>query len=190
MRSVAAQLGVHPSALNYHVASREDLIDAMATALLEDALDPAWMPAAGAGWQEWVRAFAIELRRILLENRPLTLCFRFRPGPEAGGLDQYDRFLGRLYEAGFDQTEAPLAAHCVAQVVFMSVRDQVLAEQSGGHLQDAELLRKLEEVSAERLPNVRRLLAGGGHANPEAQFAFNLDCLVAGLEAKLDKLAG
>lgn len=185
MRNVAAHLGVHPSALNYHVASREELIDAVAMALVEDALDPAWMPAAKSSWQAWVRAFAVELRRILLEHRPLALYFRFRPGPEAGGLEQFDKFLGRLYEAGFDETDAPLAAHYVSQMVFMSVRDQVMAEESGGHPQDAELRQKLSDVPAGRLPNVRRLLAGGGHGDPDAQFAFNLECVVAGLEAKL-----
>ena len=185
MRGVAARLGVHPSALNYHVSGRDDLEAAVASAVLELSIGDAWAPPDGAAWRDWVRAFAVELRRILREHTPLANYFRFPTGPGAAGLEQFDSFLQSLYDAGFGEAAVPLITTYVAQVVFMSVRDELMARDTGVHPQDVELKRKLEQVPAGELVHVRRLLRGGGHRDADVQFAFDLECVVAGLEARL-----
>ncbi|HEX6487364.1 MAG TPA: TetR/AcrR family transcriptional regulator C-terminal domain-containing protein [Candidatus Dormibacteraeota bacterium] len=186
MRRVAEHLGVDPSALHYHVPNRDALLEAVASTVLEVAIDDRWTPPDDASWQEWVRAFAIELRRILRVHTPLALYFRFPTGPGAGGLEQFDRFLGSLYRAGFPEPVVAMATTYIAQMVFMSVRDEVLAAE-GGHPQDIEFARKLDEVPAPELGNIRRLLAAGGHGDADAQFAFNVDCVVLALEGQLDR---
>jgi AcrR family transcriptional regulator len=184
MRRVAAHLGVHPSALNYHVSSREALLEAVAEAVLEIAMDDAWTPSDDAPWQQWVRAFATELRRILRAHTPLASYFRFPTGPGAGGLEQFDRFLSSLFRAGFDEPTVAFATTFLAQVVFMSVRDEMMAS-GGRHPQDVEFARNLEQVPPEQLRGIRRLLAGGGHPRADEQFSFNLECVVIALEAQL-----
>ena len=184
MRRVAAHLGVHPSALNYHVPSREALLEAVAEAVLEIAIDDAWTPDIQAPWQEWVRAFAGEYRRILRAHTPLASYFRFPTGPGAGGLDQFDRFLGSLFGAGFDEHTVALATTYIAQVVAMSVRDELMAS-GGEHPQDIEFARSLELAPEDELRNIRRLLAGGGHGDADEQFQFNLDCVLIALDAQL-----
>jgi AcrR family transcriptional regulator len=187
MRGVAERLGVHPSALNYHVENREELVDAVATSIMEWAIQSPWAPADDTDWRQWVRAFAGELRNILLSHNELALYFRFMPGSGAGGLDQFDRFLGSLFAAGFDEHHVALATTYIAQVVFMSVRDELMARRPGRHPQDLELERTLDTVPSSELQNVRRLLAGGGHGDPVRQFAFDLDCVIAGLEVQLTR---
>ena len=187
MRRVAAHLGVHPSALNYHVPSREALLEAVAETVLEIAIDDSWTPVDRAPWQAWVRAFAAEYRRILRAHTPLATYFRFAAGPGAGGLEQFDRFLGSLFRAGFDERTVALATTFVAQVVFMSVRDELMAS-GGPHPQDIEFERNLEEVPDDQLRHIRRLLEGGGHGDADQQFAFNLDCAVTALEAQLRRV--
>src|SRR5437660_95074 len=117
MRGVAARLGVHPSALNYHLSGRDELEEAVASAVLELSIGDAWAPPAEADWREWVRAFAHELRRILRAQSPLAQYFRFPPGPGLAGLEHFDRFLASLDAAGFDEETVPLVTTFVAQVV-------------------------------------------------------------------------
>src|SRR3979490_1108511 len=57
MRRVAERLGVHPSALNYHVASREELLGAVASSVFQLAWQEPWTPVTGATWQERGRAY-------------------------------------------------------------------------------------------------------------------------------------
>jgi AcrR family transcriptional regulator len=188
MRRVAERLGVHPSALNYHVAGRDELLGAVASSVFELAWQEPWTPAPGATWREWVRAYALALRRMLLANSSLALYFQLSSGPGIGELEQFDQFVGSLVEAGFDDTTVAHATTYISQVVFMSVRDELLTRQDGGHPQDVEFARKVETVDESRLGNVRRLLAGGGHGDPDTQFEFDLDCVIDGLAVLLDRM--
>lgn len=189
MTSVAHRLGVHRSALNYHVRDRDELVELVATAVLDYDMNEPWQPPEHAPWQEWIRAFSAELRRVLLAHSPLAVYFRFPPGAATGGLEQVDRMLGRLAAAGFDDASVSRSFVCVAQMVFMSVRDELMAAQAGTHPQDVELAQALSAGAADELPNLRRFLATGGHSDPDAQFAFNLECLIAGLETQLAERA-
>jgi AcrR family transcriptional regulator len=190
MRRVAERLGVHPSALNYHVAGRDELLGAVASSVFELAWQEPWTPAGTPTWRDWVRAYALALRRMLLANSTLALYFQLSPGPGIGELEQFDQFLGSLSDAGFDDTAVAHATTCISQVVFMSVRDELLTKQDGGHPQDVEFARKVASVDDSRLGNVRRLLAGGGHGDPEAQFEFDLECVIEGLAVLRDRTLG
>src|SRR5258708_1750265 len=142
MRAVAERLGVHPSALNYHVSGREELLGAVASSVFELAWQEPWSPSPGATWQEWVRAYALAVRRMLLANGSLALYFQLSQGPGVGELEQFDQFLGSLIDAGFDDTAVAHATTYISQVVFMSVRDELLTKQAGGHPQAAKFARQ------------------------------------------------
>jgi hypothetical protein len=51
-----------------------------------------------------------------------------------------------------------------------------------------EFARKVETVDESELGNVRRLLAGGGHGDPEAQFEFDLDRVIESLALLLKRI--
>jgi AcrR family transcriptional regulator len=69
VRVVAARLGVQPPALYWHVRSKQDLLDEMATEIWRqvstalDALDP------GLSWDQVLTAFATIARQVLLSHR-------------------------------------------------------------------------------------------------------------------------
>ena len=46
-------------------------------------------------------------------------------------------------------------------------------------------MRAIEQRLADDLPSLRRYVAAGAHGDPDDQFAFDLDCAIAGLEAQL-----
>src|SRR5258708_31960523 len=72
MRAVAERLGVHPSALNYHVSGREGLLGAVASSVFELAWQEPWSPSPGATWPGGGRADPLMLRRLLLANGALA----------------------------------------------------------------------------------------------------------------------
>jgi TetR/AcrR family tetracycline transcriptional repressor len=185
LKRVAAKLGVHPSSIAYHLAGRRELEEAVASAVFEIKMGDKWAPPEGGSWQDWIRAFANELRRILLSHTTLVSYFRIAPGPGTASLEQFDTFLGSLRNAGFSSKQVAHAATFVAQVVFMSVRDELMTAISGVHPQDEEIARKLQEMPEDSLLNVRRLLDAGGHGTGDDQFRFDIECAIAGLERQV-----
>src|SRR5258708_11524452 len=79
MRAVAERLGVHPSALNYHVSGRGELRRAVASSVFRLALPGPSSPSPGATSPEGVRADAPRLARHLLAPGPPALYFPLLP---------------------------------------------------------------------------------------------------------------
>lgn len=69
LRRLAAALDVQAATLYWHFASKEVLLDEMATSVLTDGL-PHLVPAdAASEWRTWARTFGEGLRRTLLAYR-------------------------------------------------------------------------------------------------------------------------
>ena len=66
MRRVADKLGVQPGALYWHVKSKQELLDAMASAIFADAAAGLEAPRASMSWQDWLSDWARQLRRAML----------------------------------------------------------------------------------------------------------------------------
>ena len=66
MRRVADKLGVQPGALYWHVKSKQELLDAMASAIFADAAAGLEAPRASMSWQDWLCDWARQLRRAML----------------------------------------------------------------------------------------------------------------------------
>ncbi len=60
MRRLADALGVHPTSIYNHVATKDAILDGIADALIAEAR----LPATVGSWQAWVRAFAAGLRDV------------------------------------------------------------------------------------------------------------------------------
>jgi TetR/AcrR family transcriptional regulator, tetracycline repressor protein len=118
LRGLAEALGVAPNAIYNHVASREDLLDAVTERFLASVrLPPGQQP-----WAEWVRTVATALRAQLLERPGLTELVLSRAGATATGPELLGGFLDRLQSAGLDRATAHLAWHAVLTVVVGSLR--------------------------------------------------------------------
>ena len=101
LRRVADRLGVTPMALYRHVASKDDLLDAMADRLYGE-LD---LPALGEPWWDALAGLARSTRELLLE-RPWSVPLFARPlaGPHGHALDEALR--EAFLTAGFPPAEA------------------------------------------------------------------------------------
>lgn len=68
LRRIATEMDVKAPALYWHFASKQDLVDEMATALLR-GLTGRPLPPPGAPWLDGLLVFARDLRRMLLAHR-------------------------------------------------------------------------------------------------------------------------
>jgi TetR/AcrR family tetracycline transcriptional repressor len=66
LRALAKRLDVQAPTLYWHVHNKAELLDALADAIMERALDAIPEPRPAEEWGEWLLAALIELRRALL----------------------------------------------------------------------------------------------------------------------------
>jgi AcrR family transcriptional regulator len=104
MRTLADALGVAPMALYRHVASKDDLIDAMVDVVFSEI----GVPVAGGDWKESMRRRAVAIRDALTRHRWAVGLMESRRTPGPANLRHHDAVIGRLRSAGFD---VEMAAH-------------------------------------------------------------------------------
>ena len=68
-RTLAGRLGVQAPTLYWHIESKTALIDALADAIMDDAIRAIPTSSPGDGWAEWMLAALVELRTALLRRR-------------------------------------------------------------------------------------------------------------------------
>ena len=184
MATVADRLGVRPSALNYHVADRQELLEAAATQLADLRFADGWKPSGRADWRTWVRAWANAFRAVLLAQLQLTPFIKLT-ADMAPSLEDVDEFLGVLHRAGFDPEVVAKGTTILSQTIFMNVQDELLSRRAGRHPQVAQLAEIFDDIPEDVLPNLRAYMASGIHTHPDELFDFAIDSIVAGLEAHL-----
>jgi TetR/AcrR family transcriptional regulator, tetracycline repressor protein len=68
LRALASRLDVQAPTLYWHVRNKAELLDALADAIMTDAVSAIPEPAVDDEWGEWLLAALIELRRALLAH--------------------------------------------------------------------------------------------------------------------------
>ena len=184
MTDVARALDVAPAALYHHVRDRSELLELVAAQVLEETAFDDWIPAGPATWDRWVRAYATAFRAALLANPGALRYGRLTTAATAGRLEQIDRLVGVLGEAGFSLRDAAHAVGHVNVLVCGEAWERALAAHEGDEPQLAEFDRAVA-ARPETLANLVPLADPAARPDPDAQFAFALDCLVAGLRARL-----
>lgn len=180
MSRVAEALQVRPAALYHHVRDREELIQLVAWQVLEETEYDSWIPADGAGWREWVRAYATALRQAMLANPALFGYIRLTTAATAQRLDQIELLVGVLLDAGFDLETARHALQYVHLLVEGEVRERQAADH-GDEAQFGEFQRAMAQRTPADLPNLWRMARARLAPDPDLQFAFAVDCLLAGM---------
>ncbi|GIM93443.1 TetR/AcrR family transcriptional regulator C-terminal domain-containing protein [Paractinoplanes toevensis] len=105
-------------------------------------------------------------------------------GSAPAALAPNEHLLRALVEAGFTDAQAGRALGMLAELMYASARNTVLAGRYGEHPQITELNRMLAEAPPSTLPSIRRLSAARIGLDPE-QFDFDLDVVIAGLSQLL-----
>lgn len=186
MSDVARALDVAPGALYHHVRDRDELLELVAAQVLEETAFDDWTPAGDALWQEYVRAYGLAFRAAILANPGALRYVRLTTAATAGRLEQLDRLVGVLREAGFSLHDVSHAVQQVNLLVCGEAWERALAGRDDDGPQLVEFQRAVAE-RADALPNLVPLADPAGRPDADSQFAFALDCLVAGLEQRLPR---
>src|SRR3954447_25534034 len=109
IRSLAQELDVKPMSVYYHVASKEEILDA----LVDIVFSEIQLPVPGREWRSELRRRADSARRVLARHRWAIglLESRRRRGP--ANLRHHDTVIATLREAGFS---AEMTAHAYALI--------------------------------------------------------------------------
>lgn len=127
MRRLGTELGVQPSALYHHFATKQLLLAAVADEILARGA----RPPSGSGWEARARASCLALR---------DACLAWRDGAEVvatarafglGGRAPYDELVGVLVEGGIDEELAATAARTLLHYVLGHAMDEQLQRQAG-----------------------------------------------------------
>lgn len=157
-RRLADALGVQGPALYWHFKNKQELIDEMAVAMLDDAYGPI---DPNQAWTDWLSESARRLRSVMLSYRDGARLFAgYRPRGPHGRMDP-DTVLGPLRAAGFSTLEALSAAIVVARFTFGWTVDEQAANERPPSPEEEALL------------------------DPEELFEFGLGTIIAGLKARL-----
>lgn len=179
MRAVAAELKVQAPALYWHFPNK----DALQVALFDHLMADLVFDLEGRDWREDVYRIAQQLRDHLLSRRDAAqlLPHGFFVGPNI--LAQAETLLGVLLGAGLTTRDAAYAMSTGFSYVVSWVIGEadLVARRATGHDGNDDLARALLATGA--FPNFAQVMsafADGGDI--ESQFAFGLNCLIAGFE--------
>jgi TetR/AcrR family tetracycline transcriptional repressor len=188
MRRLADRLNVQAGALYRHLANKDQLLDEMADSLCADVLTP----SPDLPWLDQLRSLSFEQRRVLQSRRDASrlIAGTIPTGPQR--LRIIDFTLGTLLRAGFSGNEAFQIALLLSNFVTGSVLEEASAPAAAATARergDAEMAAHtatwLSLIAGDQFRNIQRAageLAEPTLFEPDANFAFGLDLLLAGIE--------
>lgn len=116
MRSLGAELGVEAMSLYRYVPGREDLLEGILEAVIDELYgDPEVLLSARGNWQDYLQRLAHGVRRLALHHPNLFPLVATRPPaapwirPPLRSLRWIDSFLDSLIESGFSDKAAVAA---------------------------------------------------------------------------------
>ncbi|MDO7869134.1 TetR/AcrR family transcriptional regulator C-terminal domain-containing protein [Nocardioides jiangxiensis] len=127
MRRLAGDLGVRPSALYHHVASKQELLGAVADEMLERGRRATEV----LGWQDELRLACVELRDTMLRHRDGAAVLATARAQGVGGTDPVTRMAAVLAFNGADPELARVGAQTLFHFVFGHVADRQAAGVAG-----------------------------------------------------------
>jgi TetR/AcrR family tetracycline transcriptional repressor len=187
-RRLARDLGVTPMALYRYVASKDELLHAVAERAFEDVELPDREPSP---WQDRLRALAHSYRRVLLVHPAIAaLQVAGHGAGRINGIRAVEVLLGALRDAGFSVIESAVLQARLERFVFtMVLLESQVASATGNeeqqlHNREAEAF--FATLAPDQFPNV---VAASQWLCDEVDhdwaFELALDVMVGGLEKLL-----
>jgi len=180
MRRLAGVLGVQNGATYWHFPSKQDLLEAMADAILADlttGLD------ARRPWYERVTELAHRLRRALLSRRDGGRIFSgvFFPLPNA--LAYGEAMVGALREGGLSGRDAVWTADTLTYYVVGHTTEEQLAAAlpDGG---TSAVARLADAIDPDRHPHLSAAREHLPAPHPARHFDYGLRLIVAGIRGR------
>jgi AcrR family transcriptional regulator len=169
MRRLATELGVQGPSLYNHFATKADIVDAVADAVIEQVDVSAF---ENHPWPEALRRWALSYHAVLVAHPNVVPVLAQGPGRRPFALAMADTVYGALIDAGF----SPARATHIGALMRYLVTGSAIGSFALGFDIDPSLY--------ERYPHLHRAhrLAAHHVAVDEGAFALGLDLLINGLE--------
>jgi AcrR family transcriptional regulator len=180
MRRLAQELGSEPMSLYTHVRNKEDMLDAMVDAVIDEL--PRDEP--GGDWKASLRQTVLGARRVILGHpwMPRVVETRMTPGPAVPRY--FNWIIGVLREGGFSLEQTHHALHILGSRVLGFTQD---AYDDSGDLSREEAAAFAGQIR-DTMPYVAEMALSATHDGPlggcdsNLEFAFALDFILDGLE--------
>ncbi len=179
MRKLASALDVKAMSLYNHVANRDDLLDGMVDAIVNNIA----VPAIGPDWQAAMRQRASSAHSVLLQHpwATMPLVSRVNVGPAM--LRYIDATLGCLVEAGFSLEMADHAWNAMDSHIYgFTLQELNFPFEATDYSDAAEAYVAM--IPAEKYPYMNRLthLVMAQQYDGLHEFEFGLKLVLEGLE--------
>ena len=177
MRRLGAALDVRAPSLYFHYPTKDDLLDDVASGIIEEVDTSAFARAWDVGLLEWARSF-----RAALARHPNIVPFLAHgPGQREASLRRADDVHGGLVGAGWPPREATMIGASTKYLVLGAA----LGSFSRGFVDDVQ-------VYVDRYPHLLGAHRLAEHADEldAASFEFALETFVDGLRARYAALRG
>ena len=193
MRRVAEDLGAEAMSLYYHVASKEDLLDGIADAVvaeINDAVGGLGVPSAGALWKAAARQRILAARQVLLRHPWAPRVFETRTSTSLAVLHYYDGLVRLMRDGGFSWDLIHHATHALGSRALGF--SQELFDPGSGNVSAEDQAAALAGL-ASQIPHLVGMLAEVAHDDPDStlgwcddqtEFEFGLDVILDGLDRK------
>ncbi len=174
MRGIADELGVEAMSLYNHVANKADVLDGIFERLLAE------LPAAPRprSWRGALRERARALRGVLRAHPHALTIFATRPAATPAAIAHLEAALAVLAQAGFS-TRRALAT---VEVLVAFVVGHTVACYAPVRASDAAR-PAYDDLDEESFPHVRAAARTLAARDPEAEFEFGLEAMLAGIGA-------
>jgi len=192
LRAVAKELGVYPTALYWHVPSRNELVVEIITDVLAGMVPPRDLP-----WEDWIRALLHRYRAIIRIHPNVAPLIGVQLVSNASAdLAMIERILAKLNEAGFEGERLVAAYNALlgTMVGYVTQEFAMVLTDDAEQWMD-RMTRIVSTIDAETYPLLaahRDLMINrsfilrwenGATAPLDDGFEFYTELLIAGLKA-------
>lgn len=125
IRAIATRLGAKPMAVYHHVASKEEILDA----IVDGVFAQAYRPAAAGPWREELAERSRSMRAVLGRHPWAVGLMETRRNPGPANLASHEALLDVVMSAGFSLEATAHAAALIDAFVFgFALQEAMLAE--------------------------------------------------------------
>ena len=155
VRAVAGRLGVQAPALYWHVKSKQELLDEMATELWRRVSDEMLALHPETSWRERLTAYAAIVRRALLSHRDGAKMFSGMYLTDVAVLQRQEPMFAQMIVEGFMLADV-VRAYCLLYSFTLGfcIEEQAVAFATASGDDRYSLAPRAERLDAERYPLV------------------------------------
>ena len=181
MRRVARELGVEAMSLYHHIEDKDDLLDGLCSVVMREFR----YPEDRSDWMATARFAANEWRRVLKAHPNVISVFagRRKPMTDVDALGPMEFALETIGRAGIEGRDAVYAFNVMGGYIMGFVMMEVGQMFGAGTLDTAspDPAAIAQALPADRVPSIIAALPHMAECDPDAQFDFGLELLLAGL---------